>query len=86
MYKLHHDDEKAFKVITKNEQGLWYQRLGHLGLSNMNLLRDDMVTGIKFQEQVALCCEFCLMGGQTKQTFNKKGGTRAKGKTLSSGN
>jgi hypothetical protein len=37
-----------------------------------------MVTGIKFQEQGTLCCESCLMGGQTKQPFNKKGGTRAK--------
>ena len=78
MYKLHHDDEKAFKVITKNEQELWLRRLGHLGLSNMKLLRDGMVTGIKSQEQCILCCESCLMGGQTKQPFNKKGGTRAK--------
>ena len=48
MYKLHHDNEKAFKVITKSEQELWHRRLGHLGLSNMKLLRDGMVTGIKF--------------------------------------
>ena len=49
-----------------------------LGLSNMKVLRDGMVTGIKFQEQGTLCCESCLMGGQTKQPFNKKGGTRVK--------
>ena len=78
MYKLYHDDEKAFEVITKNEQGLWHRRLGHLGLSNIKLLRDGIVTCIKFQEQGILCCESCSMGGKTKQPFNKKGGTRAK--------
>ena len=43
-----------------------------LGLSNMKVLRDGMVTGIKFQEQGTLCCESCLMGGQTKQPFRHK--------------
>jgi hypothetical protein len=44
----------------------------------MKLLRDGMFTGIKFQEQDALQRKLCFMGGQTKQPFSKKGGTRAK--------
>jgi hypothetical protein len=80
MYKLHHDDEKAtaFRVISKSEQELWHCRLGHLSLGNMKLLRDGMVTGIRFKEQGALHCKSCFIRGQIKQPFNKKGGTRAK--------
>ncbi|KPJ16606.1 Retrovirus-related Pol polyprotein from transposon TNT 1-94 [Papilio machaon] len=58
---------------------LWHRRMGHLGVSNLKLLRDKLADGVSFQNSKNnLECVSCLMGKQTRQPFPKRKVKRAR--------
>ena len=65
--------------IALNNCDLWHQRLGHLGMTNVQLLANGMVDGIANLEtsEASTTCVGCIHGKQHRQPFPLEGGKRA---------
>lgn len=48
---------------------LWHRRLGHLGRSNMKLLRDKHAEGLNFLDPSEEPCEICVKGKHRRDPF-----------------
>lgn len=61
-----------------NDQELWHNKLGHLILKSMKLLKNSLTTGVDFADvqDVKQCS--CLKGKQSRKLFSKTGATKAK--------
>jgi hypothetical protein len=70
---------QACAAAESQQLDMWHQRLGHLGLNNLQLLKSkNMAEGLTFSPTDSLgFCEGCVLGKQTRLPFNKSGATRA---------
>lgn len=68
---------KALLSSTELTQMVWHRRLGHLNHRSMNLMKNGIVSGMKFQNTTFDPCTVCLQGKQTKLPFPKKSMTRS---------
>jgi transposase InsO family protein len=70
--------QNAMLTSVESRQNLWHRRLGHLGIKNMELLK-DMVDGLDFtKENHVKPCLSCFKGKQTRLPFVSTGKSRAK--------
>ena len=70
---------QACAAAGSQQLDLWHQRLGHLGMNNIQLLKSkNMVEGLTFAHKDSLgFCEGCVLGKQTRLPFTNAGATRA---------
>lgn len=63
----------AFKVEVQSQK-IWHQRLGHLNMHAMKMVKSGSATGVDFpDDEVVEPCIPCIKGKFTKQPFKKKG-------------
>lgn len=72
LYKLDIFEEQAnlVKSGSVDRQLLWHRRLGHLNYYSMNLLKNELATGMAYHENKELKpCISCIKGKQARQPF-----------------
>lgn len=60
-----------------DSEDIWHRRLGHLNRVSMNLLKQDLATGVYFVNGRGEQCVICLKGKQTRKPFRNKNAKRA---------
>lgn len=75
-------NESAFLNKLDDNLGLWHKRFGHLGVSNLMFLhKNNMVDGLSLRQSpdtsVKMICEPCIMGKQSRESFDKSQKTRS---------
>lgn len=70
LYKLDvHPSMVCYAAETQGSAELWHRRLGHLGRSNMKLLRDKHAEGLNFPNPSQEPCEICAKGKHRRNPF-----------------
>lgn len=64
-------------VSASQPQSLWHSRLCHLNHRSMQLLKNGMVQGVNYSDEVFEPCVPCIEGKQTRQPVGRNPGTRA---------
>jgi GAG-pre-integrase domain len=74
MFKLNlrRIEEKCLKVNKKDEAWIWHMRFGHLRYSGLrDLVKKQLVQGLPNLEFEKNFCEGCVIGKQTRRSFEK---------------
>ncbi|GMI80153.1 hypothetical protein HRI_001684600 [Hibiscus trionum] len=81
MYKLNLRSlrEKCLRVDVEDKASLWHLRFGHLYHGGLKeLAKKNMVHGLPDMDYEGKFCEACVLGKQTRISFQKKAEYRAK--------